>query len=411
MKKNDDRLVSGYLRKKNGFYHTVINFYDPITKKQVLKSKSTKLLVEDKTKTKSKENLAEANSMLYDFRLEWTKKLSEKEEDFILFTDFLKIWLNSVKSTLEKNTYTGYRHIIENNVIPYFLDLNLGLKELKATHLQEFYNYHLNERGISANTVIHYHANIRKALQTALKQGLILNNQADLVEKPKKRQYIAKTLTPSEIHELLIIIKGSYIELPVYLAAFYGLRRSEALGLKWSSVDYENNCIVIENTIVEFSDGNKKMYENRERTKNKKSHRTLDLIPQLKELLLQIKEKQSKYILEFGNSYNKKYLDNICVNEMGDLIKPNYITKHFKSIIRKHNFKDIRFHDLRHSCATMLHNAGLDMKEIQQWLGHSTINTTMDTYTHLSNKNILKTGKILEKIAENKKTPLDSKDE
>lgn len=411
MKKDDDKLVAGYLRKKDGFYHTVINYYDPLTKKQILKSKSTKLLIEDKTKTKSKENLLQANSMLYDFRVEWTKKLAEKEEGYILFTDYLRLWVDSVKSSLEKNTYTGYRNIIENSIIPYFIKLNLGLSELKAIHLQEFYTFLLNERELSANTVIHHHANIRKALQTALKQGLIPNNQADLVEKPKKRQYIAKTLNINEINKLLEISKGTYLELPIYLAAFYGLRRSEVLGLKWSSVDFDNNTITIENTVIEYSDGDKKIYENRNRTKNKKSHRTLDLIPQLKETLLEKKEKQSEYISLCGNSYNKKYLDNICVNEMGDLIKPGYITQKFRQLIKNNNFKEVRFHDLRHSCATMLHNAGLGMKDIQQWLGHSTINTTMDTYTHLSSKNITKTTKILEKIIENKKSPLGSKDE
>ncbi len=120
-----------------------------------------------------------------------------------------------------------------------------------------------------------------------------------------------------------------------------------------------------------------------DKLKTKSSFRTLPLIPCVRELLFAAKERQSEYKALFKGSYCKDYEDYICVDQMGKLFHPNYITDHFKLLLVQNGLRKIRFHDLRHSCASLLLAQGISMKQIQDWLGHSTFNTTADIYSHL----------------------------
>ena len=149
-------------------------------------------------------------------------------------------------------------------------------------------------------------------------------------------------------------------------------------------------------------EGEKRELINRKSLKTKSSYRTLELIPEVEKFLLEVKEKQEKNKKLFKSSYNYKYNDNICVKENGDLIKLDYITKKFKEITRKLGYDDVHFHCLRHSFATNMYDAGMDMKELQMWLGHSSISTTMDTYSHLLDKKIKKSAKIVEEVMKKK---------
>ena len=123
------------------------------------------------------------------------------------------------------------------------------------------------------------------------------------------------------------------------------------------------------------------------------------MVPELKEILLKHKEKQERYRTQFGRSYSKKYLDMVCVNPLGDLIKPSYVTSHFPAILEKYGLRDIRFHDLRHTCASLLLSMDVNMKVIQKYLGHSNMSTTADIYSHLDVKATgeagMKLGKLL----------------
>lgn len=118
-------------------------------------------------------------------------------------------------------------------------------------------------------------------------------------------------------------------------------------------------------------------------TKTKSSMRTLPLVPVFKEKLLKLKEQQEEYRRVCGRCYNKKYLEYICADEMGTLISPHYLTSSFPKLLEKNNLRHIRFHDLRHSCASLLLANGVPMKQIQEWLGHSDFSTTANVYAHL----------------------------
>lgn len=178
-------------------------------------------------------------------------------------------------------------------------------------------------------------------------------------------------------------MKGSKIELAVILGAFYGLRRSEVVGLKWSAIDLVNTTITIKHTVTSGSLNGKLITIEKDRTKNKASLRTLPLVDAFYDLLVQMKDQQEINQQLFKGSYCKDYIGYIYVDAMGERIKPNYITQHFALVLKKNGLRHIRFHDLRHSCASLLLSNGVSMKEVQEWLGHSDYSTTANIYSHL----------------------------
>ena len=379
-------MVAGHLREKRGYYHMVLSYTDENGKRQT-PSKSTGLPV--------KGNKKKAEAMLMQARKEKEAELRVKQaqkgqhDDVqskdISFTRFMGDWVEMMKNSVEDTTYAAYSMTVKNKIIPYFNEKHPGvlLGDITPKHIQDYYTYEMNVNGLSANTVIHRHANIRKALQYAMKTGLILNNPADLVERPKKIQYVGGFYNEKELAKLFDAVKGDPIELGVIVAAFYGLRRSEVVGLKWDAIDFVKKTVTIRHTVTQMCLDGKSTVIQKDRTKTKSSYRTLPLVEPFEELLLRLKEQQTQNRKLCGRSYSKKYAEYIYVDPMGELIKPGYITQHFPQVLEKNGLRKIRFHDLRHSCASLLHANGVSMKEIQVWLGHSDISTTMNIYTHL----------------------------
>ena len=269
-------------------------------------------------------------------------------EQGILFSDFMLQWLEIVKPTIAVTTYSSYSGMVKGVIAPYFKAKGIQLSDLKATDIQAFYMEQLKR--VTPNSVIHYHANIHKALKYAVKIDLIPTNPADKVERPKK---------------------------------FYGLRRSEALGLKWSAIDFQSDTITIRHTVTSCNLDGKHVQIAQDTTKTKSSLRTLPLVPAFKEKLLAHKKQQDEYRRVCGKCYDKRYLDYICVDEVGTLISPHYLTSAFPKLLDKNGLRHIRFHDLRHSCASLLLSNGVPMKQIQEWLGHSDFSTTANVYAHL----------------------------
>lgn len=366
-------MVAGHLREQNGFYQMVLSYKDATGTRRT-KSVSTELPI--------KGNKKRAETMLMQARKEFDPGAPEDTKD-IMFTDFMLGWLEMMKSSIELTTYASYAMMIKSRIVPYYRDKHIKLKDLTPKDIQDYYQYGLTVENVSANTVIHRHANIRKALQYALKTGLIGFNPADRVQRPRKGKYNAATYNAVELDLLFKAVKGEKIELAVILGAFYGLRRSEVVGLKWDAIDYERKTITIKHTVTEVTVDGKVTIIDKERTKTKSSHRTLPLVAPFEALLNRMKAEQELNRKVCGNAYCKDYLDFIYVNELGERVKPNYITLNFSIQLEHNGLKKIRFHDLRHSCASLLYANGVSLKEIQEWLGHSDISTTSNIYTHL----------------------------
>lgn len=248
--------------------------------------------------------------------------------------------------------------------------------------IQEYYNILFSD-GLSANSVIHHHSIIRKALDYAYKMDIIPNNPADKVQRPKKEQYIGSFYNENELNELFEKSKDDPLSLMIRMASYYGLRRSEVLGLKWDAFDFDNKTITIKHTVtIGRIDGKRQIYS-KDRTKNKSSYRTLPLIDDIADRLLEFKGQQEYFKKAFGKSYYNKDKEYVFVKPDGKLTRPDYVSEHFKNLLKNLGLRHIRFHDLRHSCASLLLAKGIPMKAIQEWLGHSNFSTTANIYAHL----------------------------
>ena len=364
-------MVAGHLQEKKGIYYMVVTYRTPAGQRKT-KWASTGLPV--------KGNKKRAEKLLLEFRKEFTPDERSLDSD-ILFSDFMCQWLEITKPTIALTTYASYSNMVRRVIVPYFKKKGITLADLKATDLQAFYMEQLTR--VQPNSVIHYHANIHKALKYAVKNDLIPSNPADKVERPKKNRFVGSFYDSDEVEKLFAVAKGTKLEIPIFLGAFYGLRRSEAIGLKWSAIDFQNDTISIRHTVTCCNLDGKTVQIANDTTKTKSSMRTLPLVPAFKELLLAQKKQQEEYRRLCGRSYDKRYLDYICVDEMGHLISPHYLTSAFPKLLAQNGLRHIRFHDLRHSCASLLLSNGVSMKQIQEWLGHSDFSTTANVYAHL----------------------------
>lgn len=410
-------MVAGHLRKQNGIYQMILSYCDSNGKRHT-KSISTHLPVKG-NKRKAEEMLqitrqefvppVESEKADCEKRTEEKQRIASKPDnmdeitvpgiykeasisgtkDEILFCDFLLYWLHLVRSSIDVSTYGSYQNVIKQHIIPYFQPKNYTLADIEKNpvYIQDYYNYELNKRKVSANTVIHRHANIRSALEYAFQVGLILSNPADRVIRPKKNIFISAIYHSDELMNLFEIFHGDPLELAVLLGSYYGLRRSEIVGLKWEAIDFVQKTITIRHTVTQAMVDGKYTMIYKDRPKTKKSLRTLPLVGPFEAIFSQLWKLQAENQKLCGSSYCMDFLDYVYVNSMGVLIKPDYITLHFKKVLIKNGLKRIRFHDLRHSCASLLYANDVSIKDIQEWLGHSDISTTLNIYTHLDYRN------------------------
>lgn len=367
-------MVAGHLQEKNGKYYAVLNYKDEYGKRK------TKRIC---TELPSKGNKKRAEAKLMEIRKTFTPPvvLNPKTGKTMLFADFLVQWVEVAKCTVKPTTYASYFSLIKNPIAPYFRETQVALAELKPLDIQVFYSKQLER--VSPNTVIHYHAVINRALKYAVKLDLIPTNPVAKVERPRKNHFHANFYDSDEINKLFLAVEGNELELPVKLAAFYGLRRSEVIGLRWSDVDFVKNTLCIRHTVANCIIDGKRMDIASDTTKTKSSMRTFPLVPVFKELFMEKRAEQEDNRRMCGRSYSKEYLDYICVNQLGVRTNCHYLSTAFPNFLEKHGLRKIRFHDLRHSCASLMLANGVTMKEIQEWLGHSDFSTTANIYAHL----------------------------
>ena len=155
------------------------------------------------------------------------------------------------------------------------------------------------------------------------------------------------------------------------------------LGLRWDAVDLDAGTLTIRHIVTSTNIDGKQMLVQADRAKTKSSLRTLPLVDVFVQRLRALKEQQEYNEQICGNCYNQKYKGYLFVNEMGNLILPNSVTDGFAKLLADNGLRKIRFHDLSHSCASLLLKQGVPMKQIQEWLGHSDISTTANIYAHL----------------------------
>ena len=380
------KLVAGHLTLKNGRYYAVLNYRNTGGQR---KTKWISLgLPEKGNKRKAEAELARLRA-----EFEPPKEVGDLSSD-MLFADYLLEWLEIAKGRLAVATYSSYAAMIKKPVGPYFRQRNLTLRELEARHLQMFYSEML--RKVKPNTVIHYHAIIHSALKYAVKTDMLVQNVADKVDRPKKNSFQPVFLSAEEMQKMFEALRGTKLELPVLVAAFYGFRRGEVLGLKWDAIDFERGTISVIRTVTTITLDGKQTEIEQQSAKTKSSLRTLPLIGSFREYFLQVKEAQELNKQICGNCYNHEYDGFVFVDELGERMRANYLTSAFPKFLESHGLRRMRFHDLRHSCASLLLANGVPLKHIQEWLGHSDFTTTANIYAHLDYKSKITSAQAME---------------
>ena len=379
-------MVAGHLTLKNGRYYAVLNYRNAGGQR---KTKWISLGLSEKgNKRKAESELARLRA-----EFEPPKEAGDLSND-MLFTDYLLEWLEIAKGRLAVATYSSYAAMIKKPVGPYFRQRNLTLRELEARHLQMFYSEML--RKVKPNTVIHYHAIIHSALKYAVKTDMLVQNVADKVDRPKKNSFQPVFLSAEEMQKMFEALRGTKLELPVLVAAFYGFRRGEVLGLKWDAIDFERGTISVIRTVTTITLDGKQTEIEQQSAKTKSSLRTLPLIGSFREYFLQVKEAQELNKQICGNCYNREYDGFVFVDELGERMRANYLTSAFPKFLEDHGLRRMRFHDLRHSCASLLLANGVPLKHIQEWLGHSDFTTTANIYAHLDYKSKITSAQAME---------------
>ena len=379
-------MVSGTLALKNGYYYAVLSYQDAAGKRHQ-KWVSTGL--------PQKGNKRRAEQELIRIRSEFeVPRVAGELSSNMLFADYLDQWLEIVRARIKPATFGSYQGMVKSTIGPYFRKKELTLKELEARHIQQFYTEKL--KTVTPNSVIHYHAVIYQALKYAMKTDMVPQNVAMKVDRPKKNSFQPVFLSAEEMQKMFEVLRGTKLELPVLVAAFYGFRRGEVLGLKWDAIDFERGTISVIRTVTTITLDGKQTEIEQQSAKTKSSLRTLPLIGSFREYFLQVKEAQELNKQVCGNCYNHEYDGFVFVDELGERMRANYLTSAFPKFLEDHGLRRMRFHDLRHSCASLLLANGVPLKHIQEWLGHSDFTTTANIYAHLDYKSKITSAQAME---------------
>ncbi len=288
--------------------------------------------------------------------------------------EYLTRWLkDSVRGTVRVSTYEVHRHMIEPHIVPTLG--RLKLKDLNPAHVRGFYREKLDS-GLSAATVRKMHSVLRKALKQAVMDGLIPRNVCESVKPPKIERKEITPLDREQAKALLEAAGGDRLAALYVLAVHTGMREGELLGLKWEDADLERGVLRLRRALVR--EGGKTALGD---LKTAKSRRSVRLTRAAADALRSHLERQLEEMGRLGSLYQPGGL--VFATESGTLINPsNLRNRSFKPLLKRAGLPDICFHDLRHTCATLLLSQGTHPKLVQELLGHATIAMTLDTYSH-----------------------------
>ena len=372
--------MTGRLATKNGIIYCVLSYKDSdgnFKQKWI----TTGLPERGNKKTAQTilyQKIAEYSEMFPDDIAPKTSK-KEPRKNGKLWIDWLLAYIKSAAENLSPAQRYVFETSFTKTFTQYWGDSGLLLVDVKTKDILDFYEHLKKTRHLKNNTLRSYASIIRPALRKAFKEKLIPENPYDYMPVIKKDKPMPHFYDQLDMEKLFDAVKGHKLELAFKFLAYYGLRRSELVGIMWDSIDFINKTITINHKVLVV----KRKVIVSETMKTASSTRTLPLIPNIEKELLKHKTDIEKNKTYFNKGYNSKYADFVFVDQIGNLILPDHITHTFKKIIKNNGLKNIRLHDLRHSCASIMLANGVQMKQIQEWLGHSNFSTTADVYSHL----------------------------
>ena len=360
---------AGTIRKRSGgrweARYTV--GFDPATGKQKQKS------IYGKTQKEVRERLAEITSELDGGTyMEPTKNT---------VSEWLEVWLETyVRFSVKPYTLDAYQRVCRNYLSPALGMLRLSA--LTAPQIQRFYNSLLMEKNLSPKTVRNIHGIFHRAMEQAVKLGMIRSNPTELCDLPKARRKDIHPMEQDKIGAFLTAIKGNKYELLYLVTLFTGMRQGEVLGLTWDCVDFTHNTLYV----------NKQLQKTKKvggsytlaPTKNSRA-RMVTAAPSVMALLKKQRSSQAQAQLLAGSEWENRW-GLVFTNELGGHLTHFTVYKHFKEAVRAIGLDEERFHDLRHSYAVAAIESGDDIKTVQSNLGHATASFTLDVYGHVSQK-------------------------
>ena len=363
--------MTGSLQVKNDKYYIVINTYTNGKRKPTWIS----------TGLETKGNKRKAEKMLRD-SLQKYELYSSQTNTEVTFSDYVRYWLNMSEKTVDVITFQGYKLLAESHILPYFDDNAVRLQKVTTQTVQTYIDEkHQNGRkdgngGLSART-IRLHKNILfQTLKLAVKNNLIASNPCEFVSLPKLERYNSSYYTAEQMQQLLDRIKNEPLYPLIRITALYGLRRSELLGLQWDSIDFDNGLLTIKHTVSKVT-----KVVAKDKTKNASSYRSFPLTSDAREIFLNEKARETENRKLFGREYAEN--DYVFKWDDGHAYAPDFVTRKFSKLLAQYDMPHIRFHEIRHSCASMLINAGFNLKDVQEWMGHADIKMTANIYGHL----------------------------
>lgn len=364
--------MTGSLQVKNDKYYIVLNTYDANGKRK-MKWITTGLL--------EKGNKKRAERMLREYLQKYETKEKLVKTD-VLFSDAVRHWLKASAIRVDAVTLQGYEALAKVHIIPYFENLGVRLADVNRQMLQKYIDEKYSQgrmdgKGGLSPASLKLHKNILyQTLKDAVRNEMILSNPCEYVDLPQAQRYESHFYTAEQLNALLEAIKDEPVYPLIKMTAVYGLRRSEVLGLKWDSIDFDAGTITIKHTVSKVTKAVEK-----DKTKNASSRRSFPLLPEVRKLLLDIQKQEAENRRLFG----RKYAENSYIFKWDDgkPYSPDFVTRKFDRLLKQYNFPHIRFHELRHSCASVLIAMGFNLKDVQEWLGHSDIKMTANIYSHL----------------------------
>lgn len=363
--------MAGCLQIKNDRYYVVLNLYENGKRKRPWVA----------TGLPVKGNKRRAEQMLRETLRTYEDRPAEPARD-LLFADYIRRWLQIIRRKVDEVTFQGYEVLAKRHILPYFDRSGVKLQDITREMLQAYVDEKLAHGrkdgmgGLSARTM-RLHKNILyQTLNEAVKDGLLPANPCQFVILPRVERYQSHYYTAQQLQTLFDAIRDNPLYPLIKITALYGLRRSELLGLQWDSIDFDGGRLTIRHTVSKVTKPVAK-----DKTKNASSFRSFPLTEEACRIFKEAKAKEAENRRLFGRTYQKN--NYVFKWDDGRPYSPDYISQRFSDLLANHNLPHIRFHELRHSCASLLLNAGFTLKDVQEWMGHADIKMTANIYGHL----------------------------
>lgn len=380
-----DLRLRSKLKQRGDYWIIGLSWYDSSGKRKQTNISTGLKIIGNKYKAEAKER---------EIYKEYERQLLSEttEADKILFCDWLKQWLTYVEGKVSESTFYGYRAVVERHIIPFFEDKGTTLSGLTSKKIEAYYDFRQKTFNVSANTIRHENSYIHAALKYAVIEGMISSNPADNVRLPKVQRHRANIYSEEQLKAFLSAITGTALEPAILLAAWFGMRRGEIIGLRWDCIDFTSKTLYVRGTVkTQGKDGYKVYYV--PSAKNESSIRSFPMTDAQVDYFTRLKEYQKHR--QYIKGYHHEWDDFVCTYMDGRLISPDTLTRTVPKLCEACGLPRLKLHEFRHTNISLMVQNGVSIFEASKWAGHKTANTTSDFYAQYDNRSKEKISALL----------------